>query len=154
MNVLNPDWVEFILPIINNSPYFKNQNMILTELKYGESFIEIEIKRKHLQPYGTVHGDVYSGLIDSAGWWAVFTQVEGTKNAFTAEMKLNYLASAKSGKFLAHGRCIKLGKKLGLGEVTIKNEESKLLAYGTVTVMVSGPFEYPGVDRIPPKLKS
>ena len=152
MKTVNPAWVEFVLPFINTCPFFKNQNMKIVDLKYGESFLEIEIDQKHLQAYGTVHGGVYAALIDATGWWAVFTQVEGLYNAFTAEMKLNYLASAKSGKFIAHGKCIKLGKNLGLGEATIKNEKGKLLAHGTVTVMVTEPFEYPGVEKVPPKL--
>lgn len=113
--------------------------------------LEIEVKRKHLQAYGSVHGGVYAGLIDAAAWWAVYTQVKGYNNAFTAEMKLNYLASAKSGKFIAEGKCIKLGKTLGLGEASIKNEEGKLLAHGTITVMVTEPFEYPGIEKVPPK---
>ncbi len=149
---LNPKWVEFILPFINYSPIFKSQNMKVIDLKYGESFLELEIKRKHLQAYGTVHGGIYGVLIDSAGWWAVFTQVEGIKNAVTADMNVNYLASAKSGKLLAYGRVIRVGKKLGLAEASIKNEEGKLLAHGTVTVMVTGPYEHPLMEKMPPKL--
>lgn len=148
---LNPKWVEFVLPFINSCPYFKNENMIITDLKYGEAFLEIDIERKHLQAYGAVHGGVYGAIIDAAGWWAVYTQVEGNNNAFTAEMKLNYLSGASKGKFIAHGHCIKLGRTLGLGEVTLKNEDGKLLGHGTVTVMVSDPFDYPGVDKIPSK---
>lgn len=151
MRVLNPDWVAFVLPFINNCPYFKHVNMKIVDLKYGESFLEVDIEHKHLQAYGSVHGGVYSALIDATGWWAAFTQVEGNNNAFTVEMKLNYLSSAKSGKFLAHGRCIKLGKTLGLAEASIQDENDKLLAHGTVTVMVTPPFEYPGADKVPPK---
>lgn len=155
MITLNSDWVEFVLPFINNCPYFINQRMKIIDLKYGKSFLELEIKRKHLQAYGTVHGGVYAGLIDAAGWLAVYTQVEGNINTFTVEMKLNYLASAKSGKFLAHGRCIKLGKNIGLGEATIKNEEGKIMAHGIVTVMLAGTLEYQGMDmsKIPHKFK-
>ena len=148
---LNPKWIEFVLPFINGCPFFKKENMRIVDLKYGEAILELDVERKHLQAYGAVHGGVYGGLIDAAGWWAVFTQVEGINNAFTAEMKLNYLASANKGKFICHGRCIKLGRTLGLGEATIKNEEGKLLAHGTVTVMVSDPYEVPGAVKIPPK---
>ncbi|MHA1150745.1 MAG: PaaI family thioesterase [Promethearchaeota archaeon] len=154
MNVnkkINPEWVAFVLPFINGCPFFKNQNMKIINLEYGKAHLEVDIERKHLQAYGSVHGGVYAGLIDAAAWWAVYTQVEGYKNAFTAEMKLNYLASSNSGKFLAEGNCIKLGKTLGLGEATIKNENGKLLAYGTVTVMVTDPFDYPGIEKVPTK---
>ena len=66
-------------------------------------------------------------------------------------MKVNYLSSVKSGKLLAQACCISLGKSIGLVEVTIKNEEDKLLAHGTVTVMVKPPLKDLTADKLPPK---
>lgn len=152
MKKLNPQWIEFIIPFINNCHYFKHESMRIKDLKYGESFLELNIEKKHLQAYGMVHGGVFGAIIDAAGWWAVYTKVKAGLNAFTAEMKLNYLASANSGKFIAHGNCIKLGNTLGLGEATVKNENGKILAHGTVTVIVGPPFDYPGADKVPPKI--
>ena len=151
MKQLNPKWVDFIKSVVNGSRYLKNQNMKIVDLKYGESFVEIELDRKHLQGYGYVHGGVYSTLIDSAGFFAVYTRVEGDDSAATIEMKVNYLSSVKSGKLLAHSRCISLGKSIGLAEVTIKNEEDKLLAHGTVTVIVKPPLESLAAANLPTK---
>ena len=66
-------------------------------------------------------------------------------------MKVNYLSSIKNGKLLAYARCITLGKSIGLAEVTIKNEEDKLLAHGTVTVMVKPPLKNLAAAMLPPK---
>jgi len=151
MKHLNSKWVDFVKLVVNGSGYFKNQNMKIVDLKYGESFVEIELNRKHLQGYGYIHGGVYSALIDSAGFFAVYTRVEGDDSATTIEMKVNYLSSVKSGKLLAHARCITLGKSIGLAEVTIKNEEDKLLAHGTLTVMVKPPLKHLGAAKLPPK---
>jgi len=151
MKHLNSKWVDFVKLVVNGSGYFKNQNMKIVDLKYGESFVEIELNRKHLQGYGYVHGGVYSALIDSAGFFAVYTRVEGDDSAATIEMKVNYLSSVKSGKLLAYARCITLGKSIGLAEVTIKNEEDKLLAHGTLTVMVKPPLKHLGAAKLPPK---
>ena len=151
MKRLNPKWVDFVQSFINNSPYFKSQNMKIIDLKYGESLIEVDIKHKHHQSYGYVHGGVYAALIDGTGFFAVYTQVENNNSAATIEMKVNYLSSVRNGKLLAHGRCIKLGKSIGLAEATIKNEEGKLLAHGSVTVMVKPPILFPGIESVPPK---
>ncbi len=151
MKHLNPKWVDFVKSVVNGSGYFKNQKMKIVDLKYGESFIDVELDRKHLQGYGYVHGGVYSALIDSAGFFAVYTQIEGDNSAATIEMKVNYLSSVKSGKLLAHARCINLGKSIGLEEVMIKNEENKLLAHGTVTVMVKPPLKSLAAAKLPPK---
>ncbi len=151
MKQLNPKWVSFVQSFINNSPFFKNQNMKIIDLKYGESFLEVDIERKHLQGYGLVHGGVYAALIDGTGFFAVYTQVEDNNSAATIEMKMNYLSSVRTGKLFAHGRCIKLGKSIGLAEATIKNEESTLLAHGSVTVMVKPPISFPGMENLPQK---
>ena len=151
MKQLSPKWVDFVKLFVNASRYFKNQNIKIIDLKYGESFVEIELDRKHLQGYGYVHGGVYSALIDSAGFFAVYTRVEGDDSAATIEMKVNYLSSVKSGKLLAYARCITLGKSIGLAEVSIKNEEAKLLAHGTVTVMVKSALKNLTVTNLPPK---
>ena len=151
MKHLNLKWVDFVKSVVNGSGYFKNQKMKIVDLKYGESFIDVELDRKHLQGYGYVHGGVYSALIDSAGFFAVYSRVEGDDSAATIEMKVNYLSSVKSGKLLAHARVINLGKSIGLAEVTIKNEENKLLAHGTVTVMVKPPLKSLAAAKLPPK---
>ena len=141
MKELNPKWVEFAKKFVNSSPYLVNQSMVLKDLKYGESFIEVELNRNHLQGWGYVHGGVYSALMDSAGFFAVYSKVEGNNSAATIEMKLNYLSSAKSGKLLAYGHCLNLGKSIGLAEAKIINEEGILLAHGLVTVMVTPPLK-------------
>jgi len=151
MKQLNPKWVDFVKSVVNGNGYFKNQKMKIVDLKYGESFVEIELDRKHLQGYGYVHGGVYSALIDSAGFFSVYTRVEGDDSAATIEMKVNYLSSVKSGKLLAYARCITLGKSIGLAEVSIKNEEDKLLAHGTVTVMVKPPLKNLAAANLPAK---
>ena len=151
MKQLNPKWVDFVKSFVNASRYFKNQNMKIVDLNYGETLVAVELDRKHLQGYGYVHGGVYSALIDSAGFFAVYTRVEGDDSAATIEMKVNYLSSVKSGKLLAHSRCITLGKSIGLAEVTIKNEEDKLLAHGTVTVMVKPPLKHLEAAKLPAK---
>jgi len=151
MKQLNPKWVDLALAVINNSPFFRNQNMKLIDLKFGESFLELEVKRKHLQPYGMVHGGVYAALVDGTGFFAVYSQIEDNNSAATIEMKINYLSSIKSGKLQAYGRCIKLTKSIGLAEATINDEEGNLLAHGTVTVMVKPPLSFPGLENLPPK---
>jgi len=83
-----------------------------------------------------VHGGVFSSLIDAAGFWAVYSQANEGVGMTTVELKLNYLAPAVSGRLIGLGRCIKLGRNLGLGEARIENEDGRLLAHGTTTVMV------------------
>ncbi|MFX0122732.1 MAG: PaaI family thioesterase [Candidatus Hodarchaeota archaeon] len=123
----------------------------LNEFRYGEAFLELEVKDKHIQLHGVAHGGVLAAMIDAAGALAAVTQIEGPNSATTIEMKINYLSSAKKGKILAHGRCIKLGKTIGVSEATITDTEKKLIAHGIVTVMLTSALVLQQVDGIPPK---
>ena len=151
MRQLNPKWCEWILPFINSSPFFSFLNIKINEFRYGESFLELEIEENHKQLHGVVHGGVLAALIDAAGILAAITQIEGLNSVTTIEMKINYLSSAKKGKILAHGHCIKLGRQIGLSEGTITDEENKIIAHGLVTVMIRPPIEFQGMAEIPSK---
>lgn len=133
---INPDWIEAIQGIVNPCPYFELQKMKIVELTWGASRLEIDLETRHLQPFGVVHGGVFATLIDAAGFWAVFSQAPPDVGMTTVELKLNYLAPAVSGRLVGLGRCIKLGRSLGLGEARVESEDGRLLAHGTTTLMV------------------
>lgn len=137
MNRLNPEWVEAIQKVVNPCPYFALQSMEIAELTPGGSRLEIVLEHKHLQPFGIVHGGVFSSLIDAAGFWALFADAPEGVGMTTVEMKLNYLApSAGNGRLIGLGRALKLGRTLGLAEARVEDEAGRLLAHGTVTLMV------------------
>jgi uncharacterized protein (TIGR00369 family) len=133
---INPGWVREIQKIVNPCPYFELQKMNIVDLSWGSSRLEIELENRHLQPFGVVHGGVFASLIDAAGFWAVYSQAPPEAGMTTVELKLNYLAPAVSGRLIGIGRCIKLGRSLGLGEARIEDEKGRLLAHGTTTLMV------------------
>ena len=151
MKQLNPDHVAAVRASVNNCPYFNLLSMKIVSLEMGCSFLEVDVQEKHLQPYGIVHGGVYASLIDAAAFWAAYSKIEGTTGMTTVEMKLNYLAPAASGHFIAKGKSIKTGKTLCLSEATVYDDKEKMLAHGTVTLMVMQSLEINGKAGFPPK---
>jgi len=152
MRKLNPKHISAVANGANRCPYFKLLSMGIVSLTLGRSVLKVEVSEKHLQPYGIVHGGVYSSLIDAACFWASYTEVEEPKGLTTVEMKLNYLAPASSGVFFAEGEVIKTGKSLCLSKAVIKDGETKrLLAHGTATMMVLESLQIDGQSNLPPK---
>ncbi len=151
MKKLNPDWIDAIRTVVNPSPYFDLQRMRVVEISWGACRVEIALENRHLQPFGVVHGGVFASLIDAAGFWAVFSKADPEAGMTTVELKLNYLAPARSGKLVGNGRCIKLGRNLGMGEARVENENGQLLAHGTTTVMVQNKLKLPESVRSVPK---
>jgi uncharacterized protein (TIGR00369 family) len=148
---INPEWLRSIQSTVNPSPYFNLQSMEIKELTLGTSRVEIALAQKHLQPFGIVHGGVYSTLVDAAGFWACYSLLEPGLGLTTVELKLNYLAPAKEGRLIGLGRCIKQGRNLGLADANIEDTEGRLLAHGTVTVMALHDMPLNGQEDLPPK---
>ena len=151
MRKFNPAYIDAVKTAVNECPYFRLISMVLEDLGEGTSRIRIAIGEKHHQPFGLVHGGVFSSLVDATAFWAVFPLVEEGLGLTTVEVKLNYLAPAKGGAMIAEGRCLKLGKTLALGEATVSDQDGRLLAHGTATLMVLPGLSINGSQRFPMK---
>ena len=151
MRRLNPAYIEVVTERVNESPYFSLISMEVIEIGKGESRLEVIVQEKHLQPFGMVHGGVYSSLVDAAAFWAVYPEIDGDLGMTTVEMKLNYLAPASKGAMIARGKSIRIGKTLCLGEASIENEKGLLLAHGTSTMMILRDLRIQGEDEMPVK---
>ena len=151
MKRLNPAYMEAVVGNVRKCPYFTLISMELKELDQGRCRLEVVIQEKHLQPFGMVHGGVYSSLVDAAAFWAVYSQIDEDLGMTTVELKLNYLAPASKGYLVAKGKSIKVGKVLCLGEASIEDETEKLLAYGTSTMMILEDLNIKGSCEFPPK---
>lgn len=147
---LNPKYKEGVTKVVNQSPYFSLLSMEIKDLQWGTSLLEVELEEKHLQPFGYVHGGVMASVVDAATFWATFPQVENGLGLTTVEIKINYLAPVQKGKLKAEGRCIKMGKTLALGEAFVRDEEGKLIAHGTSTMMVLPGLTVKGYEDLPP----
>ena len=139
---INPEYLKAITGLANDCPYFKLLSMSIASLGEGRSVLEIDLEEKHLQPFGMVHGGVFSSLIDAAAFWAIFTEVDEHTGLTTIEMKLNYLAPVQKGRIVAKGRRIKMGNTLALAEATVTDEQGKLLSHGTATFMILSSLKY------------
>lgn len=153
MKKLNPAYVESIIKIVNECPYFSLLSMEVQSVGLGESHLTVAVNRKHLQPFHQVHGGVYASLIDAAAFWAVYPQLEERVGLTTVELKINYLAPLSQGRMIAKGRSIKVGKKLCLGEASIEDETGRLLAHGTETMMVLKDLKFQNHPSLPTKFQ-
>jgi len=151
MKNLNPEFIKSIAEKVNNSPFYELTSIKLREIAWGECIMEVIVQQKHLQPYSMVHGGVFASLVDAAAYWAVFTQIDDEAKMITVEIKVNYLAPASTGRLIAKGKSIKVGRTLCLGEVAIENGEGKILAHGTATMMVLPDLEIEGDFDLPSK---
>ncbi|MEI7451236.1 MAG: PaaI family thioesterase [Desulfomonile sp.] len=151
MREMNPLYVETLIHGTNKCPYFTLLSMKLLQFDIGRSLLQIDVQDKHLQPFGMVHGGVFSSIIDAAAFWAVYPDVDENSGLTSVDLKLNYLAPSSRGKLIATGRRIKLGKTLGLGEAEVTDENGRILAHGTSTLIILPDFPFGHEGTLPPK---
>ena len=136
MKKINPEYIARVAQVVNRCPYFDLLSMQIKEVGIGYSIMEIDLAKKHLQPFGVVHGGVFASVIDAAAFWAVYYEVDEADGVTTVDLKLNYLAPAVSGRLVARGRRLKLGRMLGYAEAQVTDDNGQILAHGTSTVII------------------
>jgi uncharacterized protein (TIGR00369 family) len=152
MNTPNPEYIKRIKGVVNTCPYFELLSMKLMDVGVGYCSLEIDLARKHLQPYGLVHGGVFASIIDAAAFWSVYFAIEDPAAGMTTvDLKLNYLKPAISGKLFARGRQIRVGRTLGYAEAQVVDSSEKVLAHGTSTVIILSGKALKADPPLPPK---
>lgn len=80
-----------------------------------------------------VAGQTFMAAADVAMWLAIITRLGPADGSVTAEMKTNFLSSARQEDFLCHAKVLKLGRRLVYGVAECTTLEGKLLTHNTIT---------------------
>jgi uncharacterized protein (TIGR00369 family) len=109
----------------------------MTEAREGVVVMELNVEERHTSPPGSAHGGILVDVADAAMGCAYGTLLdEETATWTTVELKVNYLRPAWPGTHVrAEGRVVHAGRTLALTECDVTNEEGKLLARASSTVM-------------------
>ncbi|PKM77987.1 MAG: PaaI family thioesterase [Firmicutes bacterium HGW-Firmicutes-15] len=143
MPKLNTEHIKAVIDLINQGPYFRLLSMEVCELGMGYSKVEVNLENKHLNPFGGIHGGVYSSLIDTAAYWAVYCDVEENAGLVSLDLKVDFLAPIKDSHLIIEGKRIKAGKSICIAEAVIIDNQGRYLAHGTSKQMVT-----PGMQTI------
>ncbi len=130
-------YLEQVRKVTNNSPYYQLLGMEVTEIKEGESKIQMPFKQGLTHPYKIVHGGAIASLADSSVAMALVSLVEPKDRFTTIEFKINFFAPVSKGNLEAHGKIIYKGSKTAVGEVEVKNEGGKLVAKVIATYSIT-----------------
>lgn len=132
----NPEFVEELKKTVAASPYPTTMAMRLSDIDFDYAEVELDTDRRHLQPYGIVHGGVIATLIDTATFWAGFMRIPEDSGLVNIDLKLNYLQPVVNKKLRAEGRAVRSGKTLIYTEAKVVDEDGALIACGSSSLMV------------------
>ena len=101
----------------------------------GETTMRLEAQERHSNPMGTIHGGILCDLADAAMGMSFYSTLAEGETFTTLELKMNYLRPFWTGTLLAHGKVVSRGKTVGLTECRVVDEQDRLIAHATSTVM-------------------
>ena len=91
----------------------------------------------HLRPGGTISGPVLMSLADTAMYVALLAMIGPVALAVTTNLNINFLRRPAQADVIAEVRVLKLGKRLAVGEVTMRSEgDPEPVAHATVTYSI------------------
>jgi len=126
------------------SPFHASMGISVMSVREGEVDLRLEARPDHANLHGTVHGGVLATLADTAAGLAVrsATADPGGRHA-SANLDVQYLASATTGTLFATGRVVKLGRRLVVAEAVVTDGDGTTVARAQVTVALSPPEAAP-----------
>ena len=117
-------------PDLFESPYQRFLGLQL--VRYEEGLVEIcmPFRDEFLREDGSdwLHGGILSALIDIAGDYAVYSKTGG--DVPTVDLRVDYLRGAKRGRLTAIARTVKVGRRVSVADVEIKDEQGQVVAVG------------------------
>ena len=131
----NPAYLQALQDSVRTAQYPQLIGMTLAAIDFDTCRIELELGKRHLQPFGIVHGGVLATLIDTATFWAGFLRLPEDAGLVNVDLKLNYLKAVTRGHLRAEGRCLRAGKQISYTEASVLDEAGELVAHGTSTLM-------------------
>jgi uncharacterized protein (TIGR00369 family) len=101
----------------------------------GKCTMKLEAGEQHANPMGTIHGGILCDVADAAMGMAFVSTCEDGESFTTLELKINFVRPFWTGTLLAHGWVVSRGKTVGLTECDVVDENDRLIAKATSTVM-------------------
>ena len=124
---------------VHESPFAKLLDMRVADPEDGTSTVVMPINPNHLQLAGRVQGGILVALADYSMFRAIRPLLKPGEGTTTIELKINFLAAAEKGELTASCKIISAGRDLMVGEMEIRDQNSKLIAQGLGTYMVLQP---------------
>ena len=108
---------------------------VIEQTGFLTATVWMPIDESHLRPGDTVSGPTMFSLADCSFYAAVLASLgREAKEAVTTNMNVNFLRRPGLRDLIAEARILKLGRRLAVGEVTIRSEgEEQPVAHATPT---------------------
>ncbi|MCK9363924.1 MAG: PaaI family thioesterase [Syntrophales bacterium] len=130
---------ENILAMINEiaGGFDKLMGLRFVKATPEEYVAELDVDERHLQPYGIVHGGVYSATIETlCSLGAALSVYSEGKSAVGLENSTSFLRAVRSGTIRCTARPVFAGKRSQVWEGQVTDDRERLIATGRVRLII------------------
>jgi len=99
----------------------------------GRAIFRLDVRPRHKQIHGVVHGGILAALADTTAAIAAYTVIPRGVEIATLELKINYLEPVPGGRVKADARVLRAGRNFIVTECEIFNESGSLAAKALLT---------------------
>jgi uncharacterized protein (TIGR00369 family) len=99
----------------------------------GRAIFRLDVRPKHKQIHGVVHGGILAALADTTAAIAAYTVIPRGMELATLELKINYLEPVPGGRVKADAKVLRSGRNFIVTECDIFNETGSLAAKAILT---------------------
>ncbi len=99
----------------------------------GRAIFGLNVRSKHKQIHGVVHGGILAALADTTAAIAAYSAVRRGTEIATVELSINYLEPVPGGRIKADAKVLRVGRNFVVTECDIFNENGSLAAKALIT---------------------
>ncbi len=112
----------------------------LESVAEGKAVFTMTPSEFHYNPIGSVHGGVYSTLLDSAAACAVHSMLPAGVGYTSLDLSVRFIGAINvdTGPVTCTGTVTHLGRRTALAEAVLTSQSGKLLATATSNCMILG----------------
>ncbi|MCY0094628.1 PaaI family thioesterase [Hoeflea ulvae] len=111
-------------------------NISVRDVAAGTALVRLEADDKHLRPGGTVSGPTLFMLADLAAYAVILAHIGRVALAVTTNLNINFLMKPEPGPLDATATILKLGKRLVVTDIAIRDSGGELVAHATATYSI------------------
>ncbi len=121
---------------------FSNESIVkhigIEFLEKGEDYItaSMPVDNRTLQPLGVLHGGASAVLAETLGSMASYMVLDDLHYSVGLEIKANHIKSVRKGFVFGKVKPVHIGKSTQLWDISIKDEESRLICVSRITMVV------------------
>jgi uncharacterized protein (TIGR00369 family) len=99
----------------------------------GRAIFRLDVRSRHKQIHGVVHGGILAALADTTSAIAAYTVIPRGVEIATLELKINYLEPVPGGRVKADAKVLRAGRNFIVVECEIFNETGSMAAKALMT---------------------